>query len=188
MEQRRAPLHRFFLRHIRADAGNAGIEFALIAPVFLLLLAATLEIGLMMRAQFGLISAVSAAANHSLVLGDGLSEETAVGTAEALARLVAGGGREGTVNVNNAAIAQLSDNGIAIWGSGAGASNCFCPIRTNGAITWGTAVQCGTACNDSSMAGQFVEITAQASFTPILGIVGLFRDDLLRNSAVVRLP
>ena len=188
MERRPAPLLHLFRRHIRDDAGNAGIEFALIAPVFLLLLAATLEIGLMMRTQFGLISAVSAAASHSLVLGDGLTEATAVSTAEALASLIAGGGREGTVNVNNAAIAQLGGDGISLWGSGVGASNCFCPIRTNGAITWGTAVQCGATCNDSSQAGQFVEITAQASFTPSLGIVGLFRDDLLRNSAVVRLP
>ncbi len=188
MEWLQTSLHRLFRRHVQSEAGNAGIEFALIAPVFLLLLAATLEIGLMMRAQFGLISAVSAAANHSLVLGDGVTEDTAVSMAETLARLVAGGRREGTVNVNNAAFARLGGDAISLWGTGAGVGNCFCPTRTNGSITWGAAVPCGTVCNDSSEAGQFVEITAQASFTPILGIVGLFRDDLLRNSAVVRLP
>lgn len=175
-------------RKMKDESGIAGVEFALIAPVFLLLLAAIFEIGLMLRTQSGLISAVSAVASQSLVIGEGLNDETAPGMAGTLAALLAGGGRAGTVNVNNAVTARLDEDVIVIEDNDAGSENCYCATRGTGGLTWGSSVQCDAVCADGSVAGRFVEITAQASFTPILGTIALFRADILNNTAVVRLP
>jgi hypothetical protein len=175
-------------RAIQGDAGSAGVEFALIAPVFLLILAGTFEIGLAIRAQFQLISVVTAAAHHALAIGDTVADGSAPQTAATIAALLVGAGRSGTVDLNNAIKADLAQDTVSVLESGADVSQCYCPSRSDSMLSWGTTVACGVPCDDGSVAGRFVEITAEVPFDAVLGAYGLFSDPTLRNTVVVRLP
>lgn len=174
-------------RLVKEQAGSAGVEFTLIAPVFALLLAAVFEIGLVMRAQFALISSVSAAANHTLSLGDTIDGASAQNVAAIIAALAAGTDRSATVNLNNAVMAHFDHGNIAFLDSSGDISSCYCALRLDGAFSWGSAASCGAPCSDGSVAGRFVEISATVPFRPMLGLYGEFIDQTLQNSAVVRL-
>lgn len=176
------------LKAARSETGSAAVEFALIAPVLVLLLAVTFEIALMVRARFTLISVISAASNHTLAIagaGDGASAHD---MASKVVSLLAGGGRDATVNVNNAVSAQLSGGSITITQHGGSILDCYCLSRSEPGLVWGGATQCGAACADGNIAGAFVEISAQTPFTPIFGAIGLFSPDAHRDFSVVRLP
>lgn len=188
MKRREGNISRRWLKRLaKEQSGSAGVEFALIAPVFVLLLAAIFEIGLVMRAQFGLISSVSAAANHTLALGDTIDGGSAQNVAATIAALAAGADRSATVNLNNAVTAHSDHGNIAFQDSGGDVTACYCASRLEGAFSWGSVASCGAPCNDGSVAGRFVEISAQVPFNPMLGFYGAIVDHTLQNAAVVRL-
>lgn len=170
------------------QAGSSGVEFALIAPVVILILAGIFEIGLVIRARFALVSMVSAAANHTLSVGGRVDDTSADNFAATIAALLGGAGRSATVNVNNAVAAVLVDGSISTAKSGAAVSSCYCASRPQGQIVWGSAVECGVACDGSSPSGRYVEISARTSFSPSMGIFGFLSDQTLQNTAMVRLP
>lgn len=177
------------LRHVmHDDTGAAAVEFVLIAPVILLLLAGIFEIGMVIRAKLDLTSVVSAAANHTLSVGNTIDDASANNVSASLVGLLQGGNRSGTVNVNNAVTARLKDGNVTVTGTGPNISSCYCATRTGEQIVWGSAVACGAVCADASVSGRFVEITATAPFTQLLGMYGFFRDDTVQNTAMVRLP
>jgi len=186
---KRGAMARFAgLRAARDEGGSAAVVFALIAPVFLLILAATFEIGLVIRAKFQLISVVSAASNHTLAIGDTIDEDSAQNAAAAIVALLGGGARSATVNVNNAVTAQIEAGTVTVSNTGAAVADYYCPSRPEEGLVWGGATDCTAACGDGSQAGRFVEIAVQSPFAPVLGAYGLFSGDALYNSAVVRLP
>ncbi len=188
MQIQRAKAGRRCWRALRDESGSAAVEFALIAPVFVLILAGTLEIGIVIRERFDLVSVVSAAAHHTLGIGESVDDGSAQQVAATLATLLDGGDRSATVRVNNAVIADLGEDGVAVSDTGADVAACYCPSRPDDALSWGAEVICGTSCADGNTAGRFVEIVARAPYAPLLGTFGLFTDQTLHNSAVVRLP
>lgn len=173
-------------RTLQDDRGNAAIEFALIAPVFVLILAGTIEIGLVIQAKFDLISVVSASANQTLSVS--VDAGSASGSATSIAGLLSGDARTGTVNLNNAITAELGESGVSVSGDADDVDACYCATKTDTGLSWGSQVACGADCADGSVAGRFVEITARVPFTPMLGAYGLIGDQSLQSSAVVRLP
>ncbi len=188
MRRRRGSKSCFWFKRVLTEqSGSAGVEFALIAPVFVLLLAAIFEIGLVMRAQFGLIASVSAAANHTLSVGSTIDSGSAQTVAATLAALAAGTDRAAAVNLNNAVTARSDQGNIEVQDSGGDVTACYCAARLEGEFSWGGVTSCGAPCGDGSVAGRFVEISAQVPFNPIMGFYGAFIDQTLQNAAVVRL-
>ena len=90
--------------------------------------------------------------------------------------------------MNNAVTADLDEGAVAVAGNGAEVSVCYCASRSENGFAWGGAFECGSPCDDGSVSGRFVEITARAPFNPVLGAYALFTEQTLINSAVVRLP
>lgn len=170
------------------ESGSAAVEFALIAPVFLVLLAGTFEIGMMIQGKFDLISDVSAAAHHSLAIGGTLDAGAAQTVATTLAGLLAGNERTATVTLNNAATATLVSGNVSSAQTGAEVAACYCPSRSDDQVTWGASVACDASCGDGSHAGRYVLITIQAPWTPLVFVNGLFSDKTLQSTAMVRLP
>lgn len=173
---------------LRDEGGSAGVEFALIASVFVLILAGTFEIGLMIREKFRLISDVSAAANHTLAIGTAIDAGSAQDVSVTIAVLLAGGDRTASVNVNNAVTAQLVAGNVTAMQGGGNVAGCYCASRSDEAVNWGASVGCDVACADGTTAGRYVLISAKAPWTPMLGAYGLFSDQTLESSAMVRLP
>lgn len=175
-------------RLLRDESGSAGVEMALIAPVLVLLISGILEVGLVIRANFSLIAAVSAAANHTLAIDAHIDDASAGQAAATLATLLSGGDRSGTVTVNNAAMATLAQGVVTITDLPGDFASCYCPSAASGQIAWGSPTQCGETCDDGSPSGRFVAIAAAAAPNASLGLYGFFVNELVRDAAVVRLP
>lgn len=174
-------------RAARAEHGAAAVEFALLAPVFVLVLAVTLEIGLAIQQKFQLVSVLTAAANQTLTIQT-QDDASANQAAEQIASLMAGGTRMARVDVNNSVTATMTPDGTTLSQTGADSTRCYCPTRADAGLSWGSPTECDQPCANGSTAGRFVEITVQVPFIPVLGAYGMFAGDMLRSAAIVRLP
>lgn len=174
-------------RFAHDNVGAVALEFALIAPVFVLMIAGVFEIGMVIRAKFALTSVVSAAAVHTLSVGS-MTDDAAREAAIALANLIKGGDRTAKVVVNNSVTALLENGFITVAQTGQEIANCYCASRSGDRIVWGGAVACGDPCADKSISARFVAITATSEFKQSLGMYGFFTDDELHDTAMVRLP
>ncbi len=162
-------------RLLRSRSGISTVEFALIAPVFVLLFAGTVDFGLALHKRFQINSAVSAGANYTLLRADDISSANAAALAAQIAAVVAGNSGPGrvtvSVNVNNNSSVTLTD-GEATPGEGGGAADaCYCPIRNANGLTWGNAVACGAACPTAGQSGKFVEIDVSKPHDPLFGAI-----------------
>ena len=152
--------------------GVAAIEFAIYALVFLMIVAATVDIGRLLFTGSQLDAAVSAGAEYAVNNGalvasnpSGLNTSisgivnNAIGTSWATS----------TVNVNN----------------GNDSTHCYCPTGTPGNWTWGSTVTCGSACAGGGIGGQFVTITASRTVTPLFPTFGFVANGTLTRNALV---
>lgn len=135
----------------KQDAGTAAVEFALLASLFMIIVAGTAEFGYWIYAASELTAAVSAGSQYAANNGAMVATDPS-GLATAISSVVnnanGAGWATSTVNVNNGS-----------------STNCYCPTGTPGNWTWGSAVACGSACAGGGVAGQFVTITASPSST-----------------------
>ncbi len=132
----------------KQDAGTAAVEFALLASLFLIIVAGTADFGYWIYGASELTAAVSAGSQYAENNGAMVATNPG-GLATAISTVVNNANGTGwatsTVNVNNGS-----------------STNCYCPTGTPGNWTWGSAVTCGSACA-GGVAGQFVTITASPS-------------------------
>jgi Flp pilus assembly protein TadG len=156
----------------REDSGVAAVEFALYATVFLMIVAATVDIGMALFAQSELDAAVSAgaeyAANSAALVAsnpDGLSNYIS----NIVDNVNGPGWATSTVNVNN----------------GNDTTGCYCPTGAPGNWSWGNTVTCGSACAGGGVGGQFVTITATTTLTPIFSSFGFAPNGTITRSALV---
>jgi Flp pilus assembly protein TadG len=133
----------------KQDAGTAAVEFALLASLFMIIVAGTADFGYWIYAASELTAAVSAGSQYAANNGAMVAKDPS-GLATAISTVVNSANGAGwaisTVNVNNGS-----------------STNCYCPTGTPGNWTWGSAVACGSACAGGGVAGQFVTITASPS-------------------------
>ncbi len=140
-------------RSLRAKqyAGTATVEFALLASLFMIIVAGTADFGYWIYAASELTAAVSAGSQYAANNGAMVATNPS-GLATAISTVVNNANGTGwatsTVNVNNGS-----------------STNCYCPTGTPDNWTWGSAVTCGVACAGGGVAGQFVTITASPSST-----------------------
>ena len=117
--------------------GVATVEFAMLSPVLILILAAITDFGLVLHKKAQLDASVSAAANYALLQSEGLSSSNASQLAIKTATVLIGsssGNTEATVLVNNALKLIVAD-GKATSQPGVGsADSCYCPVRISDQI------------------------------------------------------
>ena len=157
---------------VREDRGVAAVEFVLYALVFLMIVAAVVDVGLLLFTASELDAAVSAgaqyAANNASQVGSApatLSSDisTVVNNANGA------GWVSSTVNVNN----------------GNDSTHCYCPTGTSGSWSWGSTVTCGGSCPGGGIGGQFVTITATRPISPLFPTFGFVASGNLTRSALV---
>ncbi|GLQ78307.1 hypothetical protein GCM10007881_18230 [Mesorhizobium huakuii] len=178
-----------FLR--RQKAGVSAVEFALVSPVLLVILAGTVDIGGSLKAKFELSSAVSAGSNYALLNGDKVNSTGGGALAGNIATVVTSGlsGNGGSIQVvinNGATLAYNATTSTATQsGTAANADLCYCP-GSSGAVAWSTPMACGSICSGGGIAGKFVTITASKPYTPLFGGFGIVSNGNITVKAVVQ--
>jgi Flp pilus assembly protein TadG len=156
----------------RESAGVAAIEFAIYALVFMMIVAATVDIGLLLFATSELDAAVSAGAEYAVnnaSLAASNPSTLSSDIASVVDNAIGSSWASSTVNVNNS-----NDS-----------SHCYCPTGTPGSWTWGSTVTCGSACTGGGVGGQFVTITASRSISPLFSTFGFVPSGTVSRSALV---
>ncbi|WP_170314850.1 TadE/TadG family type IV pilus assembly protein [Aquibium carbonis] len=178
---------RAILRLARDRKGVSAVEFALIAPVFLVILAGVIDVGQMMQIRSELNTAVSAGANRILLNGGGLS----AGTAEAIASDVAfisaadTPGVTAKVTINNAFTVSMTGRAASASGKTSVADQCFCPNPQGTAVDWSVAVSCGAACPASDeFAAKYLEISVSRPYDAMFGGYGFLGNSIAVKTTV----
>lgn len=180
------------MRKIRLDeSGVAAVEFALVLPIFALLLVATVDLGNLLSTQFRLHNAAAAGANYALVRADDISPAGAPALATTIAGLVRDNGATAfadvAVTVNNGSTATApTGGGMTSGGTASNAGLCYCPTRSGAAINWGAPLTCAAACAGGGFAGRHVAIVASRSHTPLFSGFGLVEGGVIRVVAMVQ--
>ena len=174
-----------------AEEGVALVEFTLVLPILLLLLAMAVDFGAVLHTRFQLNAAVSAGANYALVRG----EEAAGSGASALAReivaLVADNQGAGWADaeslVNDGPHAVRSGQGTVETGSTDHVRDCYCLTGSASSPVWGGTVACGDECPSGGYAGRFVLIEASRAYRPVFSNYGMVSDGRLTIQAIVQI-
>lgn len=170
--------------------GVSAVEFAMLAPVFGLVLAGTLDLGSSAFVQFGLNASVSAGAQYAIANATTVSSSTATSLADTISRLAAGA--QGTTNVtgvaaiNNGVTSTTLAASTSRTGSAATSDSCYCPTGSAPSIVWGSPATCGAACAGGGSAGKFVLVSASRPFRSVFGSYGFSPSGTLTTHALVQ--
>ncbi|RCS23047.1 pilus assembly protein [Phyllobacterium salinisoli] len=181
--------HIFLKRFLVSEnKGASAIEFAVIAPVFALILAGSLDLGMAVYSRFQLDSTVSSAASYALVNSSMVSSENGSELAKRIASLIAvrAGNTGATVVVNNGPDAGYDGVVIKVSQQSSNANKCYCPTGSARSLVWGAMKECGALCPDGTRAGKFVAIAVQQPYKPLFSGYGIIRDDTISAAAIAR--
>lgn len=170
--------------------GNAAIEFALLAPIFAVIMAGGIDMAVLILSRFRLEAAVSNTASYALVKADMADAANSGDLAEKLATMLASedtsGDMRASIMVNNGAVADYDGLKIAIHGTASLADACYCPEGTASSLAWGSARSCNASCPQGRQAGKYVAITVKQAYTPLFSSFGVIKGDSIEASAMVR--
>jgi Flp pilus assembly protein TadG len=177
------------LASFRSKKGAAAVEFALIVPILALILAGASDFGGALYAKFALDDAVSAAANYAVINAASVSSTSGASLATNLATIIGSAHSTnyatGTVVVNNGPTATITAGVVTSSGTAANADLCYCPTKAGSVVTWGSSVTCSSTCSGGGIAGKFVTIVTNRTYTPMFASYGLIKNGAIAASAVV---
>ena len=176
-------------RFVAGESGVSAIEFALIAPILVLILVAGLDLGLALRQRFELNSALNAATSYALVNRARVSSTEGGALVQELATLVTMElelSATVAINLNNGPQASVVGNTLTTSGSSSRADLCWCPRRSGSAIDWGSSQSCGDSCDELGQAGKFVSIAVSQPYESMLFDFGIAVDGTIEADSVVR--
>jgi Flp pilus assembly protein TadG len=168
------------------------VEFALIAPVLVLLLLGTADIGTAIYDRFALNAAVSVAEQYAIVKASSVSSTGGPGLAQSLANIVGNANSVDSANavitVNNGPTASITAGALTTGGTASAADLCYCPTPASGGgvSNWGSSVTCGSTCAGGGVAGKFVTIEASTQFTSMFGPRSLIPSQTFTTTSVVQ--
>lgn len=152
--------------------GTAMVEFALLAPVFVLIFAGVLDLGNAMYTQIRLESALAAGVNYALLPASvtKVTPANAATLASNIATLVTTSDPtpqpDATVVVNNGPIVTVTSGTAVSSGSATSVdTSYYCPSGMPPNMSWGSPVAYGSSCAGGGKAGQFVSVTASFNYT-----------------------
>lgn len=175
-------MRRFLQRFLRQQRGASALEFALVAPLVLVLLAGVVDFGLLVQSRSSMEAATSSAMSYALAKAQDIKPDTAVSYVKTIADIAArqlGDGVTVDVALNRSLVAGASASGPHQSGAGAVANLCYCPTRSGNSLTWGNSAACGAPCPDGGYAGKFLAIKASKPYQALFFEFGLARDGVL---------
>ncbi len=188
-----APAGILRVRGFRRDVrGVAAVEFALLTPVFCLLMAGVIDLGGALFTKFKLDSAVTAGANYAQVNASNVNSTNGASLATNIATIVetsqGSGWADDGVVVNNGPSTTTTGGTQSTGGTLTNADACYCPSGTAGSFSWGSSTTCGSVCpgSNTGYAGKFVTITATKTYSPIFSSYGIVQNDTITATSVVQ--
>lgn len=185
---------KLFIRNFWKDtSGVSATEFALVAPIFLILLSGIVDIGFTLYSKFRMEGQVSFIANYAMtseIPASNSEAEDFLETLTDMARLSESNNsiqrlHRIHVNLNNAYVGTW-ENGIFSAQSLSGdVSDCYCPVRAGNTIIWGISADCGLICTDNSAAGKYLWFEAENSSPISLFSQFGFSADQIKSTAFV---
>ncbi|NTH16757.1 pilus assembly protein [Agrobacterium rhizogenes] len=174
----------------RNAKGNAAIEFAVLAPIFILIMAVSFDIGSLIFARFQLEAAISNGASYATVHADQIDGTNDNQLAKSIALMIAGqftsGNTSASIVINNGMQARYDGTTIRIDGTPGSTGACYCPSGTASSFDWGSQQTCGSSCPDGAGAGKYVMITAKQAYAPMFSGYNIVKDGYIYASAVVQ--
>ncbi|MDR3513727.1 MAG: pilus assembly protein [Caulobacteraceae bacterium] len=178
------------LRAVRDQAGAAAVEFAFIAPVLCLMLAAVIDLGNVLYVRFRLDSAVSAAGDYAMINAASVTSTGGATLASNAATIVeasqGASWADTTVVVNDGPTTTITSGVASASGTASAADSCYCPTYAAGTVTWGSATTCGASCASGATAGKYVTIKASHAYSPLFSSYGIVKSGAVSASATVR--
>lgn len=151
---------RRLLAKIASDhRGLAGIEFAILAPVLLLMLGSVADFALAFWSKGVLASSVAEGAEYAFVAGPGAS----------------------AFSIQSIVGQKLSLPAAAVSVTG---PNCYC---VSGTPATAASQVCGLPCPNGATPGTYVTISARYAYTSILPLFSELANPVLVETTVVRL-
>lgn len=163
-------------RFKRNQRGASAIEFALITPVILLLLAAVVDFGLLVHNRSTLETAASSAVSYALAKGQDLkasNAQTYVATIADIASRQLDADVRVDVILNRTLVNSRTEAGPTQGGTSSVANQCHCPTRSAGVIEWGDTIRCNAPCSEGGFAGRFLTVRASKRYQPLFFEFGL---------------
>jgi Flp pilus assembly protein TadG len=177
----------------------AAVEFALLAPTFVLVFAGIVDLGNALWTWCRLEEAVAAGTGFALVNGgvnaSNVNATNGQNLASDIAGIVANSARVGSYNtpaqvavvVNNGPATTITNGISANSGTPANADSYYCPTGSPPTWSWGSSYgTAGTACTGGGTSGKFVTVTASYNFTPFFVSYAFVRNGLMTAGAVVQ--
>ena len=177
---------------LRARRCVAALEFALLAPIFVMIFAGVADLGNALYTWSKLEEALALGANYALMNQAQINSTNGKALANTIATIVAtsnpGTAANSTVVVNNGPAAAVTGGGTpADSGTAANADKYYCLTGSPTSWNWGTAyTDSTTQCTDGSQSGQFVTITVSYNFTPFFISYGFVRNGLMTAGTAVQ--
>jgi Flp pilus assembly protein TadG len=177
----------------RQNSGIAALEFGLIAPVFLIALAGTVDMGGELYTRFCLDAAVAAASNYAIVNANDMEATDGTTLAGNIASIASTSNTATAANVtvvvNDGPTVKITSGVSSSSGSAANiASSYYCPTGSGSSLAWGSSYSSNTvACGGGGLAGQFVTITASLRYSPIITGYSFAKSGTMSVSAIVQL-
>jgi Flp pilus assembly protein TadG len=146
-------MNRIWDRVSRHDRGAAMVEFAIVSPIFIALLAGVVDFGMMLYQQTVVVTAADAGALYA----------------------IASGYNQGNITT---AVQNSTDNvyyGSAVHANPASTQFCGCPVSSSPWVNQLCSSSCTLPCAETyptscsgSPAGTYVTVNAQSTYTPII--------------------
>jgi len=186
-------------RHFwRDSSGVSATEFAILAPVFLVILAGIIDIGFTLYAKFRMEAQVSTVANYAMTNNIPSPAAEASEFEEYLERLVDISRLSESnnniqqlhkihVNLNNTYSGTWENDVFSKQALAGDLTDCYCPTRDESIIQRGSSVGCTSICADGSGAGRYLWFeTENSSPLSVFSRYG-FVPEQLRANVLVRL-
>ncbi len=176
----------------RQRSGIAALEFALLAPTFVLTFAGVVDIGSALLTWMRLEAALAVGTSYALTNHNQVNSTNGATLAANIATLVttSNGGAQAnaTVVVNNGPSVTETAGTQSASGTAANANSYYCPTGSPTSWTWGTAYATNTATctGTNNTPGQFVTVTASYSFTPFFSSYGFVTNGTITAGAMVQ--
>lgn len=177
------------------NEGTAAVEFSLILPIFLILLAGIVDIGLALNWKLAAETRLSSTANFIITKDfsfDPNEEATflsEIGNFLSQTSIQNYSAQEDVffINLNNS-ISLTASSGVASQNDSPGeVTSCYCPTGVNATFSWGNELNCDTICQDGNTAARYatimIENTDPLTFFPRF----IFSPDLISTQTVVKL-
>lgn len=179
------------VRAWRSRSGVSAVEFALVAPIFALILAGIIDLGNILHARFQFNSVLSSGANYALVAAEDIDGGNVEDVTRRLAAVLISTAHDETLsidaNVNNAMTMRYRDGKAQLEHGDGEAASCYCPDRRGVGLDWGSPMQCGSVCEQGGIAGKFTTVTMSRHLSPLFGGFGMIKEGQVASTTVVQI-